>query len=152
MDSPKQALLKKTLASSNYSLTKPRLVVFKLLDKTEPQSMSALVKASNGLLDRASLYRTVKLFEELGIIKRINIGFKYKLELSDSFNHHHHHLTCVKCGRIINTSNDAELEKLIVQLAKQHDFQLTSHQLEMEGLCKSCSLKINPQLRFSYAK
>jgi Fur family ferric uptake transcriptional regulator len=141
MDSPKISLLKSTLARSDASLTSPRLIVFKLLDQSQPQSMADLVKASKGQLDRASLYRTINLFEELGIVNRISIGFKYKLELSDNFNHHHHHLTCVSCGRIINTEEDERLESLITQLAKKHNFHLSSHQLEIQGLCQNCVVK-----------
>ncbi len=138
MDSPKLALLKQTLADNDASLTKPRIMVFELLDRPEPQTLSSLVRASKGHLDRASLYRTINLFEDLGIINRINTGFKYKLELSDRFNRHHHHLTCISCGRIINTE-DSQFEDLIMKQADRHHFVLRDHQLEIQGICQNCT-------------
>lgn len=91
--------------------------------------------------DRASVYRTVELFERLGIVQRIQVGWKYRLELSDSFNPHHHHIHCTQCSRVVSLSEDAALERHISSLAHQAGFQLTSHQLELSGLCESCSKK-----------
>ncbi|HET8991601.1 MAG TPA: Fur family transcriptional regulator [Candidatus Saccharimonadales bacterium] len=137
MDNPRLTLLKQTLADNDASLTRPRQIVFSLLDRPEPQTLASLAKASKGQIDRASLYRTINLFEELGIVNRINIGFKYKLELSDQFNRHHHHLTCTRCGRIINTEEPL-FEELIKKLADKHRFLLSDHQLEVQGLCSEC--------------
>ena len=87
--------------------------------------------------DRASVYRAVDLFERLGIVQRLNTGWKYKLELTDMFADHHHHLTCVNCGRTI-AMNETELETAIARLAARHNFRPTSHQIEVQGLCQSC--------------
>ncbi len=83
-----------------HSLTRARLAVFRALQDKEPLAMAEVARACAGKADRASVYRAVALFEELGIVKRLQIGWKYKLELSDAFHHHHHHLTCLKCGRV----------------------------------------------------
>lgn len=147
MDEHKVALLKKILKENGASLTKPRLVVFKLLENKDPQSMNTLLKMSSNKLDKASLYRTINLFEKLGIINRVNFGFKYKVELSDSFSHHHHHLSCTSCGRIINTEEDHRLEDIISELASAYSFRPISHQLEIEGLCAACHKTLRkPQL------
>src|ERR1700722_13846047 len=87
--------LKAALKSREYSLTAARQAVFSALLDKEPQTMQQLVAACP-TIDRASVYRTVSLFEQLGVVQRLQIGWKYKLELSDRFHHHHHHLTCVK--------------------------------------------------------
>ena len=135
------ALLRKTLKDGNASLTKSRLIVFDLLDNRDPQSMNDLVMKSKGKLDKASLYRTINLYERLGVINRVNFGFKYKVELSDSFSDHHHHLTCISCGRIINTEEDHRLEDIIEELASSYSFKPLSHQLEIQGLCEICLTK-----------
>ena len=93
--------LKKTLKERGQSLTRPRQLVFSALQGKEPQTMHQLVTACAVQIDRASVYRTVAVYERLGIIQRLQIGWKYKLELSDAFQRHHHHLTCLKCGRVI---------------------------------------------------
>src|SRR5580692_9907794 len=90
-----------TLQQAGYSNTRSRRVVFEALQGQEPLSMHELVMACTKQVDRASIYRTIALFEKLGIVQRLQIGWKYKLELSNNFNFHHHHLTCSKCNCII---------------------------------------------------
>jgi Fur family ferric uptake transcriptional regulator len=91
-------------------------------------------------IDRASVYRTVALFERLGILHRLQIGWKYKLELTDAFSHHHHHLTCIRCGRIISFDESDELKSELSRIAKSNNFEMQGHQLEIQGLCQECSL------------
>jgi Fur family ferric uptake transcriptional regulator len=125
------------LKSSGYSLTKQRQYVFNLLVDKEPMSMQELIKLSKDKIDRASMYRIVDLFEKLGIVQRLNIGWKYKIELTDKFAEHHHHLTCTKCGKIIPI-NERSLEKFIGDVANQYSFNANSHQIEIQGLCETC--------------
>ncbi len=98
--------------------------------------MHTLVERA-GRVDRASVYRAVELFERLGIVQRINTGWKYKLELSDKFAEHHHHLSCVNCGKTIDM-NEVELEAAIDKLTAAHYFKPTAHQIEIQGLCAAC--------------
>jgi Fur family ferric uptake transcriptional regulator len=129
---------KKTLKTRKQSLTKARLVVFKSLQDKEPQTMREVVEACAEQIDRASVYRTISLFERLGIAQRLQIGWKYKLELSDAFHHHHHHLTCVKCGRTIPLPEDRQLEARLHTLSRSQNFIMKGHQLEIQGLCADC--------------
>lgn len=90
-------------------------------------------------IDRASVYRTVALFEELGIVQRLQIGWKYKLELSDAFSRHHHHMTCLRCGLVISFDETPELEQQLRWVAASNRFKMKSHQLEIQGLCARCT-------------
>ena len=119
------------------SVTKQRVFVFGLLENREPISMAELNELTKGQLDRASLYRIVSVFENMGIVRRINIGWKYKIELSDKFADHHHHLTCIGCDRIIPI-NENELETFIEGLAQSHQFSPVDHQIEIQGYCEDC--------------
>jgi Fur family ferric uptake transcriptional regulator len=127
-----------TLKNHGQSLTAARSTVFKALQNNEPQSMADLAKACLGEIDRTSIYRTVALFERLGIVKKLPVGWKYKLELSDDFQRHHHHLTCLNCGRVIALPEDRQLEAKLHSLAGQHDFVMKDHVLEIQGLCADC--------------
>src|SRR5579884_2302047 len=122
------------LKNNGLSVTKQRLFVFKLLEVREPLTMYELYDLAKGRLDRASLYRIITVFEKLGIVQRINIGWKYKIELSDKFSDHHHHLTCLKCHKVIPIS-EAELETFISGLATSHKFKPVEHQVEVQGYC-----------------
>lgn len=127
-----------TLKDQGHSLTKSRQLIFLALQDKEPQTMAELMAACAGRVDRASLYRTVALFERLGVVQRLQIGWKYKLELSDAFHHHHHHLTCRRCGQVTPLVEDTLLEKRLAAAARRSGFQMEDHQLEIQGLCKDC--------------
>jgi len=136
-------LLQTTLKQHHQSLTQPRLLVFEALQNQEPQTMQQLVTACQGRIDRASVYRTVGVFEKLGIVQRLQIGWKYKLELSGDFHHHHHHLTCRNCGTTIPLPADNQLEARLHDLAKQAGFLIQGHQLEVQGLCQNCQRQLS---------
>ena len=132
-------LLAKILKEHGYSTTKARLFVCELLWEKEPQTMHDLVGQLNGGVDRASLYRTIQLFERLGIVHRVYMGWKYKIELSDVLSRHHHHISCIGCGKIMTITDEHHVEHLIRSIASKHDFTPTSHQLEIQGYCKVCA-------------
>ncbi|MGH7158292.1 MAG: Fur family transcriptional regulator [Candidatus Saccharimonadales bacterium] len=136
MFTPKEVFAK-LLKDSRQSVTGARVSVFEALLGREPMSMHELVARTNGV-DRASVYRAVGLFERLGIVQRLSIGWKYKIELTDRFAEHHHHLTCTACGKTI-AMGEAELESLIAKLAAEHNFTPTAHQIEVQGLCNDCA-------------
>lgn len=130
--------LKTKLQEHGYSLTRPRQNVFIALLDHEPQSMPQLIARIGDKVDRASIYRVVAVFEKAGIAHRLSTGWKYKLELTDDFNHHHHHLTCLSCETVFSIPEDEEIEKLINAMASQKGFKATAHLLEIRGLCATC--------------
>lgn len=129
------------LKKNGYSVTTSRQAVFNALTDTGPITMAQLVNKVRAHADRASVYRAVELFEKLGIVNRLQIGWKYKLELSDLFTEHHHHATCLQCGMVISLEEDESLERGIRKLASDANFVLSSHSLEIRGLCAKCSGK-----------
>lgn len=126
------------LREFGYSVTNQRLMVFDMLESGKALSMAELGTLANGRLDRASLYRTIALFEKCGIVRRVHLGWKYKVELSDRFLEHHHHLTCIQC-HAVTPINEQELESFIGSVAERHGFQPVEHQVEIQGYCRSCS-------------
>lgn len=131
-------VLSKKLKEKGYSVTKPRLITFDVLsDSKQPLTMQDIIRRTNKQIDRASVYRTIDIFDETGITQRIYSGWKYKLELSDSFLEHHHHFTCTNCGGV-TPIHDQAIEQIIKELSAKENFQTTSHQLEAQGLCARC--------------
>jgi Fur family ferric uptake transcriptional regulator len=126
------------LRDNGLSVTRQRLLVFETLENREPVTMYELYDLVKDRLDRASLYRIVTAYEKLGIVSRINIGWKYKIELSDTFADHHHHLTCMRCDNI-TPMNENELEAFIEGLASSHKFTPLEHQIEIQGYCNKCA-------------
>ena len=130
-------LFLKDLTTSGYSRSAGRLAVFDYLTTSGSVSPHKLAADMLGLLDRASLYRTLKLFRSLGIINELGYGRDKTIELSDRYAPHHHHLRCRKCGAVANL-DDAKLEKYLSSLAAAHSFQLESHVIELTGVCVKC--------------
>lgn len=125
-----------TLRNKGYSLTKPRRELFLALLNQEPLSVDQLIARVHH--DRSSIYRNITIFIESGIIHRLPIGWKYKLELSDEFSTHHHHATCQECGTVITLDEEPGMESMINLMAVRSGFKPKSHQLELIGSCKSC--------------
>lgn len=130
--------LNNALKSNNYSVTKPREEVFLAIKELGPISINELIQKTSSSLDRSSVYRTVALFEELGFVRRVNSGWKYKLELSDRFSHHHHHIVCRKCGKTLELNDDKDLSKVIMSMASASRYQDLEHELEIVGTCQGC--------------
>ena len=83
----------------------------------------------------ATVYRTVKLFEESGIVEKHDFkGGKARYEtLVES---HHDHLIDIKSGEIIEFV-DEEIEKLQKKVAEKYGYKLVDHKLELYGIKKS---------------
>tara|TARA_A100001011_G_scaffold380922_1_gene448817 strand:+ start:247 stop:675 length:429 start_codon:yes stop_codon:yes gene_type:complete len=82
----------------------------------------------------ATVYRTVKLFEEAGILTKHDFkGGKARYEeLRES---HHDHLIDIKTGEIIEFVDD-EIEKLQKKVAEKYGYELVDHKLELYGVKK----------------
>ena len=83
----------------------------------------------------ATVYRTVKLFEEAGIVTKHDFkGGKARYEqLGES---HHDHLIDIKTGEIIEFVDD-EIEKLQKKVAEKYGYELVDHKLELYGIKKN---------------
>jgi len=136
----KNELFARILRENKYSITTSRRAVFDALDDRKPCTMHELVTRCPGI-DRASVYRSIALFESLGITRRLYSGWKYKIELSDMFGHHHHHATCVQCGRLFPLDEDPAVESALKALASRHAFIVKSHEIELAVICKKCQLE-----------
>lgn len=137
-----QTTLEKELKNAGQSHTKPRQVVFETLLSSGPLSMHEVIRLclASGI-NRASVYRTIQLFEDLGLVRRVTLGWKYKLELSDVFSQHHHHISCRVCGITNEISASPQLEKILDALLNKTGFSNIRHEVEASGICLECMKK-----------
>lgn len=77
----------------------------------------------------ATVYRTVKLFEEAGITQRHDFG-DGRARYEEAPEEHHDHLIDLKSGRVIEFTNEA-IEKLQHDIAKKLGYELVDHRLEL---------------------
>lgn len=131
-------VIEQALKQHRVSFTKPRKQIYEVLSHSEPVTMQELI-ASLPTMDKTTIYRTIALFENIGIVQRLQIGWKYKLELSNEYQDHHHHITCLHCGVTVALPEDTVIEDRLLALAQQQGFTPKDHQLEVRGLCPRCS-------------
>lgn len=89
-------------------------------------------------INLVTIYRTLKSFEEAGIIRRVNLNQdSVYYELAE---HHHHHIICTGCGTLeeFETCHISPLTKSILTHSKKFK-SITDHSLEVFGLCNKCS-------------
>lgn len=113
------------------------MAVFATLSTGHPLTMQQLILQC-AELDRSSVYRTIAVFERVAIVHKVYTGWKYRIELSDTFHDHHHHATCIRCDKTITLAEDNRIEELMARLARTADFIMTRHELELQGICHSC--------------
>ena len=99
--------------------------------------LAASRKHSEGV-STASVYRTIPLLLECGIIKPVETtGKQSRYELSVG-REHHDHMLCTGCGRVIEFYSP-RLERLQDELCAERAFTGTAHTLEIRGHCKRCA-------------
>ena len=119
-------------------LTEQRKVIAKVMtDSDDHPNVDELYKRVTKIdskISIATVYRTVKLFEESGILTKHEFkGGKARYEeLNES---HHDHLIDVKSGEIIEFV-DQEIEKLQKKVAEKYGYDLVDHKLELYGVKK----------------
>ncbi len=119
-------------------LTDQRKIIAKVMsvsdDHPDVDELYKRVSKIDSKISIATVYRTVKLFEESGILAKHEFkGGKARYEeLSES---HHDHLIDVKTGEIIEFVDD-EIEKLQNKVAEKYGYELVDHKLELYGIKK----------------
>lgn len=106
--------------------------------KQKPQTVIEIYTAVNSkkrVMDKATVYRILTNFLDLGIVNKIQLNEKEaRFELADS--KHHHHLVCDECGKIEDVQLSEEI--LLKEVKKKSAFNIKSHSLEFYGTCKHC--------------
>lgn len=129
--------LQKYLSQHSYRLTKPRQVVFAYLQANCPTTTKQVCEALARDIDRASIYRTLKLLRQLQMIEDVVISGTKMLTLSDRVRRHHHHLHCTSCGLSRSFHSQAG-EELVQAVAETAGFSADNHQFEISGICQKC--------------
>ena len=124
--------------SKGVKLTDQRKIIAKVMsesnDHPDVDELYNRVSMLDSKISIATVYRTVKLFEEAGILAKHDFkGGKARYEeMSES---HHDHLIDIKTGEIIEFVND-EIEILQKKVAEKYGYNLVDHKLELYGIKK----------------
>ncbi len=130
--------IQKLLKQKGYRITAERQHVIKVLC-ARPLSVQEIyiqLKKKNIKIDLTSVYRSLCIFVELGIVRALELGEgKKRYELVDERNHHHH-LICSKCKDIEDIF--IEEKSLMREVEVKSKFKIDNHHLEFFGLCFHC--------------
>jgi Fe2+ or Zn2+ uptake regulation protein len=121
-----------------------RAVVGTLAGADGPLSAGELHARMSGSVPLSSVYRTVGVLEEVGIlVPHFGVKGLTRYELAEWISGHHHHLVCVECGNVDDVGIPADLEATIREvvgvIAARASFDPVAHVLEIEGRCSRCS-------------
>ncbi|SEK82103.1 MULTISPECIES: Fur family transcriptional regulator [Stigmatella] len=95
------------------------------------------VREQDAKVSVATVYRTMKLLNDCGLAHARNFGDGQTRYEAAAGREHHDHLICTRCGRIVEFEND-RIEAMQEAVARKHGFTVTSHKMELYGLCKDC--------------
>ena len=129
--------IEKLCADRGMRVTEQRRVVARVLsqsqDHPDVEELYRRASAIDPHISIATVYRTVKLFEDAGILERHD--FRDGRSRYEEISEHHDHLIDVSSGRVIEFVNE-DIEKLQRRVAEELGFELVDHRLELYGVPK----------------
>lgn len=128
--------LEKICVEKGMRMTDQRRVIARVLasaaDHPDVEEIHRRASAIDPKISIATVYRTMRLFEESGVVERHDFqdGRSRYEEAGDD---HHDHLIDLKSGKVIEFVNQ-EIEALQKKIAAEHGFRLVAHRLELYGV------------------
>ena len=128
--------LEKLCAEKGLRMTEQRKVIARVLsssdDHPDAEELHRRANAVDKNISLATVYRTVKLFEEAGILDKLEFG-DGRARYEDAERDHHDHLIDLNSGAVIEFV-DAEIEALQERIAQKLGYELRGHRLELYGV------------------
>ena len=129
------------LGRSGHRVTEPRRAVAGFIAAREGHftaaDLVADARARRVGIGRATVFRALDLFTELGFVERLELpsGDHAYVPCEPS---HHHHVVCSRCGRTTDV-DDCGMAAVAGEAARRTGYRISSHRLELFGLCPSCA-------------
>jgi len=124
--------------ASGLRMTEQRRVIAAVLEESQDHPdvdiIYSRVSERDSGISIATVYRTVKQFEEAGILERVDFG-DGRARYEDAKREHHDHLIDIQSGKVIEFV-DPEIEELQERIAEKLGYELRGHRLELYGVPK----------------
>lgn len=134
---------KKIIRDLGLKVTQQRLDILEVVrggpNHFTAQDVFETVEKRNPEIGFATVYRFLRTLTDSGFVTEVRMGgmpARYEWAARE----HHDHLTCTTCGKIVEFEN-VEIERLQEKVALRFGFLLTSHVLELYGVCPECRQK-----------
>ena len=125
------------LKKYNKSITKERIDIFSFISEKHLFSANDLILKFWNLW-RASIFRTINLFLDLWIIRKVSFWERSEnYELINDEENHHEHMKCEKCSKIINFDSNNICKKILSE-ATNIWFKVKDHSISIVWTCKNC--------------
>jgi len=131
------------LATKNKRLTPEREIIVKEVFSSHEhfeadQLVARLSSRKDGRrVSRSTIYRTLRSLEESGLLRKVARANDREIYEHDYGYPAHDHFICSKCGSLTEFHNELIAETLD-DIAERHDFRITGHRLEVNGVCAKC--------------
>lgn len=123
-------------AAKGLRMTEQRRVIARVLERSDDhpdvEELYARAAVVDPKISIATVYRTVKLFEEAGILDKLEFG-DGRARYEDAERDHHDHLIDMNSGEVIEFV-DPEIEALQEKIAEKLGYRLKGHRLELYGV------------------
>lgn len=130
------------LKQKGFSITNQRRVIIAEILRCgshfDIESLASRMYAKNRQSARATVYRTVKILADAGIIKREMLGENHSHY--EFIEQDHGHFVCSSCGKIIELACPT-LASFLENVSTSHDFTINRHSVELFGFCGECERK-----------
>ena len=111
--------------------------ILRLKTHFDADGLHDLLKSKGSQISRDTVYRTIPLLLECGVIqKSVGDGRREYFERT-SVKGHHDHMVCITCGKIIEFHSDL-IEKIQTEVCSEYGFKLVFHDHRLFGHCKDC--------------
>ncbi len=141
MANNEQEVLEDYISQHNLKITKQRRAVLEAFlgieDHISAEDLYKIVSAKEPKIGLATVYRTLSLLTQSGLAEELDFGEGQKRYEHKYLHSHHDHMICTQCGKILEFQNPM-IEKLQEDVAHEHRFEMTSHKLDLFGLCSDC--------------
>ncbi len=131
--------LREYLKDNNLRFTTERVIIleeiFSFPSHFDAEQLFIHIRKKHRQISPATVYRTLELLYNIGIIKKENLGqdyASYELILDMP---HHDHLICVVCGKVVEFV-DEEIERRQKEICEKNGMEMIRHQLQIFGRCK----------------
>ena len=112
--------------------------IFSIHDHFDVDELFLRMRNKKKIVSRASIYRTIPLLVESGLIKEVFFEDGH-LHYEHIYGHKHHcHIRCICCGRNLEFADD-EIVRIQNQIGKKYGFAITSYRFELLGYCPQCA-------------
>ncbi len=133
------------LTQAGCRITAPRRVVMTVLEQSErpltPQVVMERGEEQHPNLGLVTVYRTLELFEQLGLVRRVHQGEGCQAYMVTAPGHRHV-VICRRCGRAMEFVGAEDLDVLIARVEQGTGYRVDGHLLQLSGLCLDCQQKV----------